>query len=48
LPDSNGYEPGRADLQWATEKMDERYELLAEAKVRNIASYNLLTPEELD
>ena len=34
-------------LQWATEKMDERYELLAEAKVRNIASYNLLTQEEL-
>ena len=27
--------------------MDERYELLAEAKVRNIASYNLLTQEEL-
>jgi len=35
-------------LQWATEKMDERYELLAEAKVKNIASYNLLTPEELN
>ncbi len=34
-------------LQWAMEKMDERYELLAEAKVRNIASYNKLTPEEL-
>ena len=34
-------------LQWATEKMDERYELLAEAKVRNIASYNLLTQDEL-
>ena len=34
-------------LQWATEKMDERYELLAEAKVKNIASYNLLTREEL-
>jgi len=34
-------------LLWATEKMDERYELLAEAKVRNIASYNLLTQEEL-
>ena len=34
-------------LQWATEKMDERYELLAEAKVRNIASYNLLTTDEL-
>ena len=34
-------------LEWAMEKMDERYELLAEAKVRNIASYNLLTHEEL-
>jgi S-DNA-T family DNA segregation ATPase FtsK/SpoIIIE len=34
-------------LQWAMEKMDERYELLAEAKVRNIASYNKLTPQEL-
>jgi S-DNA-T family DNA segregation ATPase FtsK/SpoIIIE len=34
-------------LEWATQKMDERYELLAEAQVRNLASYNLLTPEEL-
>jgi len=34
-------------LQWAMEKMDERYELLAEARVRNIASYNKLTPQEL-
>ena len=34
-------------LEWATTKMDERYELLAEAKVRNIASYNKLTPEEI-
>ena len=34
-------------LEWATTKMDERYELLAEAKVRNIASYNLLTTEEI-
>jgi S-DNA-T family DNA segregation ATPase FtsK/SpoIIIE len=34
-------------LEWAMEKMDERYELLAEAKVRNVASYNKLTPEEL-
>ncbi len=34
-------------LEWATTTMDERYELLAEAKVRNIASYNLLTPEQL-
>jgi len=34
-------------LEWATTKMDERYELLAEAQVRNIASYNMLTTEEL-
>jgi len=34
-------------LEWATVKMDERYELLAEAKVRNIASYNKLGPEEI-
>ena len=34
-------------LEWATIKMDERYELLSEAKVRNIASYNLLTNEEI-
>lgn len=34
-------------LEWAMEKMDERYELLAEAKVRNVASYNKLSPEEL-
>lgn len=34
-------------LEWAMQKMDERYELLAEAQVRNIASYNLLTAEQL-
>ncbi|MHA1599242.1 MAG: DNA translocase FtsK 4TM domain-containing protein, partial [Alphaproteobacteria bacterium] len=34
-------------LEWATTKMDERYELLAEAKVRNIASFNKLGPEEI-
>lgn len=34
-------------LEWATQKMDERYELLAEAQVRNIASYNMLSQEEL-
>jgi S-DNA-T family DNA segregation ATPase FtsK/SpoIIIE len=34
-------------LEWATQKMDERYELLAEAQVRNVASYNLLSQEEL-
>jgi S-DNA-T family DNA segregation ATPase FtsK/SpoIIIE len=33
-------------LEWATVKMDERYALLAEAGVRNIAAYNRLTEEE--
>ncbi|MAE68032.1 MAG: DNA translocase FtsK [Phycisphaeraceae bacterium] len=36
-----------AILEWATTKMDERYELLAEAGVRDIKSYNALTFEEL-
>ncbi len=41
---------GRATsvLEWACEKMDERYELLAEAGVRNIKDYNKLTREELN
>jgi S-DNA-T family DNA segregation ATPase FtsK/SpoIIIE len=34
-------------LEWATTTMDERYELLSEAKVRNIASYNMLSHEQL-
>jgi S-DNA-T family DNA segregation ATPase FtsK/SpoIIIE len=34
-------------LEWATQKMDERYDLLAEAGVRNIKGYNSLSPEEL-
>ena len=34
-------------LEWAVTKMDERYELLAEARVKNIAGYNALTPEEI-
>jgi len=36
-----------AILEWAVGKMDERYELLAEAGVRDIASYNDLTWEEI-
>ncbi|MCG8407256.1 MAG: DNA translocase FtsK 4TM domain-containing protein [Phycisphaerales bacterium] len=32
-------------LQWATQKMDERYELLAEAGVRDIAGFNRLGKE---
>ena len=34
-------------LEWAVTKMDERYELLAEAGVRDIAGYNNLEWEEL-
>jgi len=42
-------ETGRATsvLEWACQKMDERYEFLAEAGVRNIKGYNQLTTEEL-
>lgn len=36
-----------AILEWAVAKMDERYELLAEAGCRDIASYNDLSWEEL-
>ena len=36
-----------AILEWAVTKMDERYALLAEAGVRDIASYNDLDEEEL-
>jgi len=38
---------GEKILEWAVTKMDERYELLAEARVKNIAGYNGLGNEEL-
>jgi S-DNA-T family DNA segregation ATPase FtsK/SpoIIIE len=34
-------------LEWATVKMDERYALLAEAKVKNVAEYNSLDADEI-
>ncbi len=34
-------------LEWATTKMDERYSLLAEAGVKNVAAYNKLGEEEI-
>jgi S-DNA-T family DNA segregation ATPase FtsK/SpoIIIE len=34
-------------LEWATVKMDERYALLAEARVKNIRGYNELGPEQI-
>jgi S-DNA-T family DNA segregation ATPase FtsK/SpoIIIE len=36
-----------AILSWAVDKMEERYDLLSRARVRNIASYNELAPEEI-
>jgi DNA segregation ATPase FtsK/SpoIIIE, S-DNA-T family len=34
-------------LEWATTKMDERYELLAEAGVKDVSSFNRLTKEQI-
>ena len=34
-------------LEWLTVKMDERYALLAEARVRNVAGYNRLSEEQI-
>ena len=36
-----------AVLAWAVEKMEERYDLLSRARVRNIAAYNRLSPDEI-
>jgi len=36
-----------AILSWAVDKMEERYDLLSRVRVRNIAGYNELTPEEI-
>src|SRR5262249_14577061 len=36
-----------AILAWAVDKMDERYDLLCRARVRSIAGYNELKPEEI-
>src|SRR5262249_58849600 len=36
-----------AILAWAVDKMEERYDLLSRVRVRNIAAYNELAPEEI-
>jgi S-DNA-T family DNA segregation ATPase FtsK/SpoIIIE len=36
-----------AILAWAVDKMEERYDLLRRARVRNIAGYNELKPDEI-
>ena len=47
MPDRHGYGSGGEILEWAVTKMEERYELLAEARVKNIAGYNALGAEKL-
>lgn len=37
-----------AILEWAVTKMEERYELLSEVGVRDVAAYNMLTWEEIE
>src|SRR4029077_4603410 len=36
-----------AILAWAVDKMEERYDILSRARVRSIAAYNELSPEEI-
>jgi S-DNA-T family DNA segregation ATPase FtsK/SpoIIIE len=36
-----------AILAWAVDKMEERYDLLSRVRVRNLAGYNELAPEEI-
>jgi S-DNA-T family DNA segregation ATPase FtsK/SpoIIIE len=36
-----------AILAWAVDKMEERYAVLSRARVRNIATYNSLSPDEI-
>jgi S-DNA-T family DNA segregation ATPase FtsK/SpoIIIE len=36
-----------AILSWAVDKMEERYDLLSRVRVRNLAGYNELPPEEI-
>lgn len=40
-------EKATAVMAWAVDKMEERYDLLSRARVRNIAQYNELTVEEI-
>jgi len=46
-PTVNDIKKAEEILEWATIKMDERYELLKEAGVKNIAGYNALSKEQL-
>ena len=46
-PVINDMKKAEAVLAWAVDKMEERYDLLARARVRNIASYNELKYDEI-
>lgn len=46
-PVVNNMKKAEAILSWAVDKMDERYEILMRARVRSIAAYNELEPEEI-
>ena len=46
-PTVNDMKKAEDILEWATVKMDERYELLREAKVRNIEGFNKLTKAQI-
>ena len=46
-PVVNDMKKAEAILAWAVDKMEERYDLLSRARVRNIAAYNELKHEEI-
>jgi S-DNA-T family DNA segregation ATPase FtsK/SpoIIIE len=46
-PVVNDMKKAEAILEWLVDKMEERYRILSQANVRNIASYNRLTREEI-
>ncbi len=46
-PTINDMKKAEDILEWACTKMDERYEVLREARVKNLAQYNALSKKEL-
>src|SRR5207302_5928422 len=46
-PNVKDMKKAEAILAWAVDKMEERYDLLSRVRVRNLAGYNELPPEEI-
>jgi S-DNA-T family DNA segregation ATPase FtsK/SpoIIIE len=46
-PTINDTKKAESILEWATVKMDERYEILREAGVKNLATFNTLSEQEI-